>query len=187
MKISSTGKTLLIISLALGLISACSKQDDSSSSNTSMPTSAPTNDTASATSDAVQTAKPEVQEPQKQQSPTIPMSTDKPVVVSSKPVSPALAKAKLPANQEILALARKSGCLGCHSVEKKIVGPAWRDVSKRYKDVADAKNRLITKVAKGGGGNWKDVVGAAVMPPYSPRVSDDNIAQLVDFILSLEK
>lgn len=88
---------------------------------------------------------------------------------------------------EALTLARKSGCLACHAVDKKVVGPAWRDVAKRYKDVTDAKSRLITKVSKGGRGNWTEVVGPAAMPPYSPRVSDENIAKLVDFVLSLEK
>ena len=84
-----------------------------------------------------------------------------------------------------LGLARKSGCLACHSVEKKIVGPAWKDVANRYKGKADAKALLITKVKKGGKGNWSDVVGTAAMPPYSPRVSDENIEKLVDFIMNL--
>jgi cytochrome c len=84
-----------------------------------------------------------------------------------------------------LALAKKSGCLACHSVEKKIVGPAWKDVAKRYKGDAGAKANLIAKVKKGGKGNWTDVVGKAVMPPYSPRVSDANIEKLVDFVLAL--
>jgi cytochrome c len=84
-----------------------------------------------------------------------------------------------------LALAKKSGCLACHSVEKKIVGPAWKDVAKRYKGDAGAKAKLVAKVKKGGKGNWTDVVGKAVMPPYSPRVSDANIEKLVDFVLAL--
>ncbi len=84
-----------------------------------------------------------------------------------------------------LDLAKKSGCLACHSVEKKIVGPAWKDVAARYKGKAGAKADLIAKVAKGGKGNWKKVTGGAPMPPYSPRVSDANIEKLVDFILGL--
>jgi cytochrome c len=86
-----------------------------------------------------------------------------------------------------LALAKKSGCLACHSVEKKIVGPAWKDVSAKYKGDAGARDRLIAKVKKGGKGNWTKVTGGAPMPPYSPRVSDENIAKLVDFVLSLAK
>ena len=80
-----------------------------------------------------------------------------------------------------LELAKKSGCLACHSVEKKIVGPAWKDVSKKYKGDAGAKAMLIGKVKKGGKGTW----GPAPMPPYSPRVSDENIAKMVDFVLGL--
>ena len=86
-----------------------------------------------------------------------------------------------------LELAKKSGCLACHSVEKKVVGPAWKDVAAKYKGDAGAKDRLVEKVKKGGKGNWTDVVGKAVMPPYSPRVSDENIGKLVDFVLGLAK
>jgi len=82
-----------------------------------------------------------------------------------------------------LALAKKSGCLACHSVEKKIVGPAWQDVGNKYKGDAGAKAALIAKVKKGGKGVW----GPAPMPPYSPRVSDENIDKLVTFVLSLGK
>ena len=80
-----------------------------------------------------------------------------------------------------LELAKKSGCLACHSVEKKVVGPAWRDVGKKYKGDAAAKARLVAKVKAGGKGVW----GPAPMPPYSPRVSDANIEKLVTFVLSL--
>jgi len=92
------------------------------------------------------------------------------------------------ANQEEgLALAKKSGCLACHSIEKKVVGPAWSDVSARYKDDASAKDALIAKVKAGGKGNWTEVTKGVPMPPYSPRVSDADIESLVDFVLSLNK
>lgn len=84
-----------------------------------------------------------------------------------------------------LALAQQSGCLACHSIEKKVVGPAWQDVAARYKGNAAARDQLIAKVKAGGKGNWTEVTGGVPMPPYSPRVSDDNIAALVDFVLSL--
>jgi len=80
-----------------------------------------------------------------------------------------------------LDLAKKSGCLACHSIEKKIVGPAWKDVAAKYKGDAGARDMLIGKVKKGGKGTW----GPAPMPPYSPRVSDANIEKLVDFVLGL--
>jgi len=85
-----------------------------------------------------------------------------------------------------LDLAKKSGCLACHSIDKKVVGPAWKDVANKYRGDAEAKARLIEKVKKGGKGNWTDVTGGATMPPYSPRVKDEDIAKLVDFVLQLQ-
>jgi len=87
--------------------------------------------------------------------------------------------------QADLDLAKKSGCLACHSVDKKVVGPAWKDVAAKYKGDANAKATLIDKVKKGGKGNWTKVTGGAPMPPYSPRVKDADIEKLVDFVMSL--
>lgn len=84
-----------------------------------------------------------------------------------------------------VALAKKNGCFACHSVEKKVVGPAWKDVAARYKGDGSARAALIAKVKSGGKGNWTDVTGGIPMPPYSPRVPDEEIEALVDFILSL--
>ena len=81
-------------------------------------------------------------------------------------------------------LARKSGCLACHAIDKKLVGPPWQEVAKRYANDTEAKGRLVEKVKKGGKGNWTDITGDAPMPPYSPRVSDENIDKLVSFVLS---
>ena len=89
------------------------------------------------------------------------------------------------ANADALDLAKKSGCLACHSVEKKVVGPAWKDVAAKYKSEDGAKATLIDKVKKGGKGNWTSVTGGVPMPPYSPRVADADIEALVDFILTL--
>ncbi len=84
-----------------------------------------------------------------------------------------------------LELAKKSGCLACHSVETKIVGPAWKDVAAKYKSDPAARGALITKVKAGGKGNWTAVTGGVPMPPYSPRVADAGIEKLVDFVLAL--
>ena len=86
-----------------------------------------------------------------------------------------------------LDLAKKTGAKIVYgpNADKKVVGPAWKDVAAKYKGQADAKATLITKVKKGGKGNWTDVTGGAPMPPYSPRVSDANIEKLVDFIMGL--
>ena len=98
-----------------------------------------------------------------------------------------LASPAVQADDAAMALARKSGCFACHNIEKKVVGPAWRDVSKRYLGDEGARARLIKKVHTGGKGNWTKVTGGVPMPPYSPRVSDADIETLVDFVLSLAK
>ncbi|NOX27263.1 MAG: c-type cytochrome [Gammaproteobacteria bacterium] len=84
------------------------------------------------------------------------------------------------------ALANKSGCFACHAIDRKVLGPAWKDVAAKYaSDKAAGKTHLLNKVAKGGKGVWADAGINAAMPPYSPRVSDENIEVLVDFILGL--
>ncbi|MDH2919064.1 MAG: c-type cytochrome [Sideroxydans sp.] len=79
-------------------------------------------------------------------------------------------------------LATKSGCFVCHAVEKKVVGPAWRDVAAKYRGDATAEAMLVAKVSKGGKGAW----GGTPMPANSPRVSDSDIKALVRFVLSLK-
>jgi cytochrome c len=81
-------------------------------------------------------------------------------------------------------LAKKSGCLECHAVDKKVVGPAYKDVAARYKNVAGARATLIEKVKKGGKGNWTELTGGVRMPPHSPRLTDAEITQLVDWVLA---
>lgn len=82
---------------------------------------------------------------------------------------------------QFLTLAKSSGCLACHSIEKKVVGPAFRDVATKYRDDAGAVTVLMTKVAASGVGVW----GTVPMPPYSPRVANDDIEALVTFLLTL--
>ncbi len=84
-------------------------------------------------------------------------------------------------------LAQMNGCWACHRVERGQVGPSWRAVSKHYKDDPNAREWLFHKIKKGGAGVWTETTSGAVMPPYSPRVTDEHINQLIDFILSLER
>ncbi len=79
-----------------------------------------------------------------------------------------------------LARIRKSDCLGCHAVDNASVGPSYASVAQRYQGQADARLRLITKIATGGTGVWGD----RVMPPH-PSLSDDDRRAMVDYILSL--
>jgi cytochrome c len=74
----------------------------------------------------------------------------------------------------------------CHQIDKKVIGPAWRDVAIRYRDDPTAETRLIAKVIEGGKGNWTEITGGAVMPPYGTRVAPGDIATLVTYVLSLK-
>ncbi|MFZ9642289.1 MAG: c-type cytochrome [Candidatus Methylopumilus sp.] len=78
------------------------------------------------------------------------------------------------------ALAQKSGCLMCHSVEAKVVGPAFKDVAAKYKGKA-AESKLIAKVKAGGSGVW----GPIPMPANSPQVKDEDIKTIVTWVLTL--
>ncbi len=80
-----------------------------------------------------------------------------------------------------LDLAKKSGCLACHSVDAKVVGPAWKDVAAK----GESRDVLIASIKKGSKGKWTSVTGGVPMPPYSPRVADADIEKLADFILGL--
>lgn len=79
------------------------------------------------------------------------------------------------------ALAQKSGCLACHSIDKKVLGPAYKDVAAKYKGDKTAEAKLIEKVKKGGSGTW----GPMPMPANSPQVKDADIKTIVEWILSL--
>ena len=79
------------------------------------------------------------------------------------------------------ALANKSGCLACHAVDKKIVGPAYRDVAEKYRGDKGAEAKLVDKVKKGSVGVW----GPIAMPPNN--VSDADAHSLVKWVLSLKK
>lgn len=82
---------------------------------------------------------------------------------------------------EMSPLAKKHGCSACHTMDKKLVGPSYTDVAKKYKGDAGAAAKLEAKVAKGGAGVW----GPMPMPPNSPKVPEADIKELVKFVLSL--
>jgi cytochrome c len=77
-------------------------------------------------------------------------------------------------------LAKKSACLSCHQVAKKVVGPSFQDVAKKYKGDAKAADHIVTVIKKGG----KGVFGPVPMPPH-PQVSDDNAKKLAAWILAM--
>ncbi|MCG7756288.1 MAG: c-type cytochrome [Nitrosomonas sp.] len=78
-------------------------------------------------------------------------------------------------------LAKNSGCLNCHNVDTKLVGPALKDIAGKYADKADASAYLTDKILKGSNGVW----GPIPMPPNA-NVSPENAKALADFILTLK-
>lgn len=78
------------------------------------------------------------------------------------------------------ALAQKNGCLACHSVDTKILGPAYKDVAAKYKNDKTAEDKLVKKVKVGGSGVW----GPMPMPANSPQVKDEDIRQIVKWVLT---
>jgi cytochrome c len=77
-------------------------------------------------------------------------------------------------------LMKTSGCAACHAIDKKVVGPAYKDVAAKYKNDKTAETRLVAKVKAGGAGVW----GAVPMAPNT-GVKDEDIKTLVHWILSL--
>lgn len=77
-------------------------------------------------------------------------------------------------------LATKSGCMACHSMDKKVLGPAFKDVAKKYKGNGEAATLLAKKIKDGGAGTW----GPVPMPANGPRVSDADIKTLTSWILA---
>lgn len=77
-------------------------------------------------------------------------------------------------------LAQKYNCLACHAEDKKLVGPAYKEIAKKYKGDAGAAKKLEAKVKAGGGGVW----GSIPMPPNN--VPDAEITTMVEWILSMK-
>ena len=75
-------------------------------------------------------------------------------------------------------LAKKNNCLACHAADKKIVGPAYQDVAKKYAGQADAEATLVKSIKTGGSGKW----GPIPMPPQA-QLSDADAKALAVWVL----
>lgn len=80
------------------------------------------------------------------------------------------------ANEE---LAKKNACMACHAVDKKLVGPSFKDIAAKYRGDKNAEAMLADKVKKGGSGVW----GQVPMPPNA-AVPEGDIKTLVKWVLS---
>ena len=94
------------------------------------------------------------------------------LVVGAVIASPAFANAEL---------AQKKNCLACHAVDKKVIGPSYKDVAAKYAGQKDAADKLAQKIQKGGSGVW-----GAVPMPANPQVSEAEAKQLSAWVLSLK-
>ncbi|MEJ8856468.1 c-type cytochrome [Variovorax robiniae] len=78
-----------------------------------------------------------------------------------------------------LALATSKNCMACHTVDKKVLGPAFKDIAAKYKDDKTAPEKLAVKIMKGSTGVW----GALAMPANT-QVSESEAARLATWVLS---
>src|SRR5580765_4793392 len=77
--------------------------------------------------------------------------------------------------------AQKKNCMACHAVDKKVLGPAFKDVAAKYAGQKDAADKLAAKVVKGGTGTWGNIP-----MPANPQVNDAEAKQLVQWILTVK-
>ena len=115
-----------------------------------------------------------------------PVAAPKPAPVIVKPAVPAVPAAPKVVTSAVsdadgIALAKKRNCFTCHALDKKVVGPAWKDVAAKYRGDASAQARMEAKIGKGGSGAW----GSMAMPPQ-PQVTAEERAVLARFILNLK-
>ena len=85
--------------------------------------------------------------------------------------------ASLPAVAD-LALATARNCMSCHNIDRKVVGPAYKDVAAKYRGDKAAQARLASKIRQGGGGVW-----GVVKMPANPQVNEAEANALAAWIL----
>jgi len=119
--------------------------------------------------------------------PAAPAPAAAPTQVASAAAAPAAAApaaaapAPTPAAADATALLQKYGCLACHGLDKKIVGPAYKDVAAKFDSDKNAVAKLAKKVKDGSVGVW----GQIPMPPH-PQISDADLQAMVKYILTVK-
>ena len=78
-------------------------------------------------------------------------------------------------------LAQKKNCMACHAVDKKLIGPGYKEVAAKYAGQKDAADKLAQKIVKGGAGVW-----GQVPMPANPQVSEAEAKQLAAWVLSVK-
>ena len=78
-------------------------------------------------------------------------------------------------------LAQKKNCMACHSNDKKVIGPGYKEVAAKYAGQKDAADKLAQKILKGGSGAW-----GAVPMPANPQVTEAEAKQLANWVLGVK-
>lgn len=99
-----------------------------------------------------------------------------PAVAEVKPEAP---PAPVVSEADAMQLAKKNNCFACHTIDKKMVGPSFRDIAAKYRSDPGAEALLMDRIAKGGSGVW----GVMVMPP-NPKTSEADRRILAKLVLS---
>lgn len=81
-------------------------------------------------------------------------------------------------DEKAFAIAKQNACLGCHAINKKIVGPSFQAVAEKYKSDPSAQTFLKNKIVKGGAGSW-----GVVPMPANAKLSDADLSALTTWIL----
>ena len=81
-------------------------------------------------------------------------------------------------DQNAFSIAKKNACLGCHAINKKIVGPSFESIALKYKNDSNAQSFLKNKILKGGAGSW-----GVVPMPANAKLSDAELSLLTGWIL----
>jgi cytochrome c len=81
--------------------------------------------------------------------------------------------------ESVADLARQKACLACHGVDKRIVGPAFKEIAARYKGQDGIEGKLIEKLKRGGGGTW-----GQVPMPANPELSEQDARALIRWVLA---
>jgi cytochrome c551/c552 len=97
------------------------------------------------------------------------------------PSPPAQTAQAAPAGASGEQLVQKSGCVACHAVDRKVVGPSYKEIAAKYAGDKDAADKLAKKVKAGGAGVW----GQMPMPPH-PQLSDADLQAMVKYVLALK-
>jgi cytochrome c len=92
-------------------------------------------------------------------------------------------QAQTPESEKTQQLIKKYECYTCHNNTKERYGPTFEEIALRYKDNPNALTALSAIVKNGNKGNWAEVSKDSPMPPYSGRLSDDQIKDIIKWML----